>query len=95
MEIHEGYPGKTQEIMDNDYVYWKKGDKLNYSCVSGAENKYFGSTTNGSVHITNILFVCLEDCGSCSEDEEGLENEDICGERHHSQITPCICNHCR
>ena len=41
MEIHEGYPGKTQEIMDNDYVYWKKGDKLNYSCVSGAENKYF------------------------------------------------------
>ena len=41
MKIHEGYPRKIKEIIGKNYVYSKKGDKLNYFCISGAEDRYF------------------------------------------------------
>jgi hypothetical protein len=40
MEIHEDYPRKGVDIMNYYDLYWERGEKVNYFCINGAEDKY-------------------------------------------------------
>ena len=41
MEIQANYPQKGQQIRNSDSAYWKKGDSVNYFCISGSKDFYF------------------------------------------------------